>query len=181
MAKNRLQRSSRVELLELLSRQMEQNARLQEENEQLKKELAERSIRIESSGTLAEAALKLSGIFEAADQAIQIYQEELQNRNLVEKPASDSQLPEANQSLQVDASFSLEQSKREESKASPVDQGQAPERSLQDASSPIPPKKPLKFALVQKAQQLIQNLKIQNKSKANDHEKERQPERLHAN
>lgn len=77
MAKDRLKRSSRMELLELLSRQMELNSKLQEENEQLKKELEDRTIRIENSGTLAEAALKLSGIFEAADKAAKIYLEVL--------------------------------------------------------------------------------------------------------
>ena len=46
---------------------------LQAELAQVKEELKNKKIAIESAGTLAEAALKLSHIFEAADEAAKIY------------------------------------------------------------------------------------------------------------
>lgn len=76
-AKKELKKRSRLELLELLVQQMEENEILKEENERLKKEAEQRRIAIETSGTLAEACLKLSGIFEAADRAVSLYRQNL--------------------------------------------------------------------------------------------------------
>ena len=42
-----------------------------------RQELLEMLLLCEQSGSLAEAALKLSGIFEAADEAVRIYQASL--------------------------------------------------------------------------------------------------------
>jgi len=66
MATRELKRLSRKQLLQLLIAQME-------ENRDLRRKLENRQLIMENTGTLAEAALKLSGIFEAADAAAQIY------------------------------------------------------------------------------------------------------------
>jgi uncharacterized protein HemX len=59
--------------------QMEQeNERLAAENRELKKRLEQREIAIAESGSLAEAALKLSGVFEAAQAAADLYLENIQ-------------------------------------------------------------------------------------------------------
>ena len=44
-----------------------------EENRDLRRKLENRQLIMENTGTLAEAAMKLSGIFEAADAAARIY------------------------------------------------------------------------------------------------------------
>ena len=76
-----LKRLNRAELLELLIGQAakmdEMELRLQESEERLK----ERNISIVESGTLAEAALKLSGIFKAADDAASRYVESIRENS----------------------------------------------------------------------------------------------------
>lgn len=73
-----LKRASRQRLLELLLDVTRENDRLKEENRKLQEQLESRKLVCEQSGTLAEAALKLSGIFEAADEAVRIYQASLE-------------------------------------------------------------------------------------------------------
>lgn len=70
-----LRRLSRAQLLELLIEQRQENDRLRAELKWANAALEERKIAIESSGSIAEAALKLSGIFEAADRAVRQYKE----------------------------------------------------------------------------------------------------------
>lgn len=69
-----LRRKSRLEILTLLVSVMEENEALKIENEQLKQRLAARDLSMKESGTLAEACLQLSGIFEAADRAIALFE-----------------------------------------------------------------------------------------------------------
>ena len=75
MTEKQLRKLKRVELLELLVEQSVEMDQLREELEAARRELAERKIAAERSGSLAEAALKLSGVFEAADQAARDYLE----------------------------------------------------------------------------------------------------------
>lgn len=73
MTDNDLKKLSRAELLELLLDAAKENDRLRDEIESLKAQLNDRQIVIAESGTLAEAALKLSDIFTAADEAAKLY------------------------------------------------------------------------------------------------------------
>ncbi len=77
MAGKELSRRSRQEILELLKEQIQENERLKKRISELEAQLDDRKIKIDQAGTLAEAALKLSGIFEAADEAVRIYKEGL--------------------------------------------------------------------------------------------------------
>lgn len=77
MDSRKLRKSSRQELLEMLLDATEENEQLRKENSELKQQLESRRLLCEQSGSLAEAALKLSGIFEAADEAVKIYQASL--------------------------------------------------------------------------------------------------------
>lgn len=77
MTDQELRRLSRTELLEMLIVQMEENKRLKQNLNKTKKLLADRKIAIEQSGTMAEAALRLNGIFEAADRAAKQYLENI--------------------------------------------------------------------------------------------------------
>ena len=73
MTDRELRRLRRAELLEMLIAETEENARLREELAQARSALADRRILMEKSGSIAEAALRLNGIFEAADRAAQQY------------------------------------------------------------------------------------------------------------
>lgn len=80
MTDKELRRLSRAELLEMLLAQMEENERLNRRLQAAQAALADRRIAIEESGTLAEAALKLNKVLEAADQAARQYLENIRRR-----------------------------------------------------------------------------------------------------
>ena len=73
MTDRELQHLSRSELLELLIDQMEENALLKLQLESAMAQLEHKNIQILKAGSLAEAALQLNGIFEAADAAAKQY------------------------------------------------------------------------------------------------------------
>lgn len=75
MTDKELRRLSRRELLEMLIAETEENTRLRSELEQARAKLADRRILIEKSGSMAEAALRLNGVLEAADKAALQYLE----------------------------------------------------------------------------------------------------------
>ncbi len=75
MTKRELKKLSRLELLELLLRQMEENEQLRSELEQARKQLNSRKIELENAGSIAQASLQISRIFEAAQMAADIYLE----------------------------------------------------------------------------------------------------------
>lgn len=77
MTANELKKISRKELLELLIAQRDELARLQAELDSAKAELRKRSIAVAKVGTMAEAALSLNGVFEAADNAAKQYLENI--------------------------------------------------------------------------------------------------------
>ncbi|MBQ3484144.1 MAG: DNA repair protein [Clostridia bacterium] len=78
MAGKDLRRLSKTDLLELLIEQGRENLALKERVEQLEAELAQRRLQVSQCGSIAEAALKLSGVFEAAQQAIDLYRENVE-------------------------------------------------------------------------------------------------------
>lgn len=80
MTDKELKRLRRGELLELLVEQGRQVEQLKRELEEARQALASREIAIREAGTLAEAALKLNGVFEAADAAVKQYMENLKLR-----------------------------------------------------------------------------------------------------
>ena len=73
MTEKELKKLNRYELLEMLIAQSKKVSRLEKELEEARAELERREIAIDSSGSMAEAALKLNGIFEDADRAAQQY------------------------------------------------------------------------------------------------------------
>lgn len=68
-----LRKIKRKELLELLLRQKIRIEELETELEDVKKKLDDKNIKIDESGSIAEAALKLNGIFEVAQKSIDDY------------------------------------------------------------------------------------------------------------
>ena len=78
MTDKELRRLSRSELLEMLIAQTEENDRLKIRLEQAEAQLRDRRISIDKAGSLAEAALSLNGVFQAAEAAAQQYLENIQ-------------------------------------------------------------------------------------------------------
>ena len=73
MTEKDLKKLSRIELLELLIEQTEENQQLFEKVNSLQKQLENRSIIIDEAGSIAEASLKLNSVFEAAQAAADEY------------------------------------------------------------------------------------------------------------
>lgn len=70
----------------MLIAQMEENRRLSDRLEQAEAELNDRRIRIEESGSIAEAALRLNDVFKQAEASAELY---LENIKRLETEASE--------------------------------------------------------------------------------------------
>ena len=81
MTNKELKKLTRAELLEMLLAQSREKQRLEEELKEVKERLADREIRIAESGSIAEAALRLNEVFEAAQKAVDQYLENVKSRN----------------------------------------------------------------------------------------------------
>ncbi len=86
MTEKELRRLSRRELLEMLITRTIENERLTEELQQARKELSDRELIQNRAGSMAEAALQLNGVFEAADRAAREYLENI--RRMAEESRS---------------------------------------------------------------------------------------------
>ncbi len=73
MTDKELKKLNKAELLELLSIQSAENERLKRQLEEVQEKLQERTIRIERAGSIAEAALRVNEVFEAAQKAADQY------------------------------------------------------------------------------------------------------------
>lgn len=80
MTEKELRKLNRYQLLELILIQSEQIQELEKQLEDTKAELKEQKIRIKNAGSIAEAALELSGVFEAAQQAADLYLKSIKER-----------------------------------------------------------------------------------------------------
>lgn len=81
MTPKELKRLSRRDLLEMLLELSRENEEIRGENTRLRSELENRNVAIEESGSLAEAALRLNGVFQAAQEACDQYTRNIQSRN----------------------------------------------------------------------------------------------------
>ena len=84
MTDRELRKLSRAELLEMLLIQSKEVDRLSKELDEANRKLDDRKILLENSGSIAEAALKLNGVFEAAQMAADQYLENI--RQFAEYP-----------------------------------------------------------------------------------------------
>lgn len=73
MTEKDLRKLNRYQLLELLIVQTERADKLQERVAELERQLKEQDLQIASLGSIAEASLQLGGVFQAAQQAADIY------------------------------------------------------------------------------------------------------------
>ena len=77
MTERELRRLSRTDLLELLLAQRRENEQLRCILDQTQAQLADRTIQINRAGSIAEASLQLSGIFNAAQDSCQYYMDNI--------------------------------------------------------------------------------------------------------
>ena len=75
--KTMLKKLSRQDLMEMLVESERHVEQLAKELEETRKQLEDKKIQIKNAGSIAEAALKLSGIFEVAQAAADQYLENL--------------------------------------------------------------------------------------------------------
>lgn len=80
MTDQQLRKLSRKNLLKLLLEQEKARVALEEELQATKAELEKKRLCIENAGSLAEAALQLNGVFEAAQAAAQQYQDNVKEQ-----------------------------------------------------------------------------------------------------
>ena len=97
MTDKELRRLHRSELLEMLISLIEENRKLNDLLEQTRSQLRDRQITIENAGSLAEAALSLSGIFQTADAAAQQYLESVRQLTAQQEEACREILSQAEQ------------------------------------------------------------------------------------
>lgn len=81
MTESELKKLKRVELLEMLVGEMEENERLKNLLHEQTEQLQNRRIAIDRAGSIAEAALDLNGVFEAAQKAADEYLENIKSQN----------------------------------------------------------------------------------------------------
>ena len=72
-AQNPLKKLNKLQLLELLAQQERELQALRKELAEKEEALANRQIQLENVGSIAEAALKLNDVFEAAEKAAAQY------------------------------------------------------------------------------------------------------------
>lgn len=75
-----LKKLRRVDLLEMLVALSKENEELKQKLKAANKELENRRIAINEAGSIAEAALKLNGIFEAAQRAADQYLDNIREK-----------------------------------------------------------------------------------------------------
>ena len=81
MTDKELKRLSRTDLLNMMLNLSKENEALRRRLAEAEEKLNSREIAIEESGSLAEAALRLNGIFEAAQAACDQYTQNLKERS----------------------------------------------------------------------------------------------------
>ncbi len=81
MTEKELRHLGRRELIEIIAAMKKAEMELQQQLEQAEKQLADRTVKIENIGSIAEAALSLNGVFEAAQSAADSYLESLRVAN----------------------------------------------------------------------------------------------------
>lgn len=80
MTEKQLKRLSRRELLEMLIIQTRKVEKLEAQLAEANRKLDDKMLAIEDSGSLAEAVMRLNGVFEAAQNAAQQYLDNIRDR-----------------------------------------------------------------------------------------------------
>ena len=81
MTDKELRKLSRADLIAMMLELAKENQQLREDLEHAHRKLESKRISIEKAGSLADAALQLNGVFEAAEDACSQYARNLQERS----------------------------------------------------------------------------------------------------
>lgn len=81
MTNEELRKLKRGDLLELLVAQAKETEALQKRLDEVEAELENRQIRLDEAGSIAQAALQINGVFEAAQAAADQYLESVREQN----------------------------------------------------------------------------------------------------
>lgn len=95
MNENELRKLKRVDLLELLISQGRENEELRRKLAEAEQKLADRQIKTDEAGSIAEAALRLNGVFEAAQAAADQYLENIKRLGGAGNEIADAEKIEA--------------------------------------------------------------------------------------
>lgn len=109
MTDKELQKLKRPELLEIMLGLQNELDKEREENESLRARLGEKDIAIEKSGSIAEAALEINGVFDAAQKAADVYLDNVKKMHLEEERHHTEAIAKAN----AEAEAILADAKRE--------------------------------------------------------------------
>lgn len=151
MTDRELKRLSRAELLEMLIAISKENDSLREQLAETQQKLDDRNIAIEECGTMAEAVLRLNGVFEAAQNACQQYLENLQFR-------CGAESTEEAESEAADAESATDEATPAIDEAEPTtDEAESTADNVEPAADDAKPKSVLQ-SLRQKAQGLMQKM-----------------------
>ena len=95
MTDRELRHLTREDLLDIIYELQQKTQRLEQENETIRKQLADRTVKLENAGSIAEAALALNGVFEAAQAAdqylAQVHAANEQSQQLADRIVADAQ------------------------------------------------------------------------------------------
>ena len=103
MTEKELKKLNRAELLELLLIQTKENEKLRERLKKREEKLADRRIKIEQAGSLAEAVLAVTKVMEAAQEAAQQYLDNIAAMEAETKEKCEKLLAEAAASANIEA------------------------------------------------------------------------------
>ncbi len=93
MTDREMRKLSRRELLEMLLEQAKEVERLQNQVRELTEKLESRTLAIAEAGSIAEASLRLSGVFEAAQQAADQYLANIRRQQEISEEQSPGTTP----------------------------------------------------------------------------------------
>lgn len=96
MTEKELKRLSRKELLQMMILQAEENERLKDELERLRSQLSENQITANRAGSIAEAALEIHKVFEAAQAAADTYLDNIQKMQTYQAAYCEGLIERAN-------------------------------------------------------------------------------------
>ena len=96
MTDKELQKLKRPELLEIMLGLQNELDKEREENEVLRAKLEEKQIALNKSGSIAEAALEINGVFDAAQKAADVYLENVKKMHAEEEKHHVEVIAQAN-------------------------------------------------------------------------------------
>lgn len=82
MTEKELKKLGRGDLIEMLLMQKKENEQLQLEFEKVKEQLVSRKLVLDNAGSIAEASLQLTGIFQAAQESCSLYMENIEQLSI---------------------------------------------------------------------------------------------------